>query len=98
MTQICENRVINIEYTLTIGCSPGIIRPHNILENILSNNIISNLSPGDFNITCKSFGDWTFAIYDDKTKEYLNNINNIIELLKKEHKNGNIRYADWNYA
>ena len=97
MNEFCENRLINNKHTITIGCSPGSIRPDNILENVLSNSIISNLLQSDFNIICKSFGDWTFAIYDDKKTEYVNNINNIIELLKKEYKNGTIRYADWEY-
>ena len=85
-------RIINNDYYLVIDCGPFLKRPNEILENILIN---TKLNINDFKITSKSFGEWTFKLYIDKTNEYLEELPNIIEKLKNNFKNGNIRFAEY---
>ena len=85
-------RNISNDYYLIIDCAPFSKRPNDVLENILIN---TKININDFKITSKSFGEWIFKLYKDKDKEYLEELPNIIEKLKDNYNNGNIRFAEY---
>ena len=82
------------ECYIVIGIRPGTIRPDDILKNILNKYV--NLSKDDFEITLKSFGNWTFNVHKDKEEIFKIYLNKIIEELKNLYNKNIIRYAEWN--
>ena len=84
---------ISEDFFIVIGCAPGIIRPNNILENILAK--YNDLLITDFEITSKNFGDWTFHIKEDKEEIFNKYLSEIIEKLQELYNKNTIRYAEW---
>ena len=85
-------RNINNDYYLVIDCEPLRKRPDEILKNMLIN---TKISIDDFKITNKNFGEWTFKLYMDKNKEYIEELPNLIIKLKDSYEKRNIRYAEY---
>jgi len=77
---------------IILDCSPGVMRPDNVLENILAS---TQLELADFKIVSKCFGEWTFELSEDKEEIYENCKDLIIIKIKDAYKNGLIRYAEW---
>jgi dimeric dUTPase (all-alpha-NTP-PPase superfamily) len=77
---------------ILLDCPPGIIRPNNVLENIL---VSTTLEVSDFEITSKCFGAWTFELSEEKRKIYEDYENLIITKIKDAYNDGLIRYAEW---
>ncbi len=77
---------------IILDCPPGINRPDNILEMLLT---ATELKTSDFNIISKVFGSWTFELAEDKKEIYEKYEDAIIIKIKKVYANGLIRYAEW---
>lgn len=77
---------------IILDCYPGVIRPNNVLENILES---TQLSISDFNVVSKFFGAWTFELAEDKQEIFKNYENLIISKITDVYNKGLIRYAEW---
>ena len=80
-------------YTIELDCPPGKPRPDDLLPGILKD---TPLTPEDFEITSKVFGNWTFVLKDDKNSDvYVFNQPTYKERIEKLYKEGKLRYASW---
>ena len=86
-----SERKISKKAGIEIGCRPGPTRPDSILKSVVEQ--IEELSEDDFIIHSKSFGDWDFAIYEDKEDILEKNFNKIYEILSDFYGRGIIRFA-----
>lgn len=79
-------------YYIKIDCPPGMTRPNNILQNIITKLKLDIPVPTDY---INIFGEWTFNFSDKKEMDILKqNEDNIITEIKSYYPNY-IRYAEW---
>ena len=79
-------------HELVIDCPPGSMRPDGILSLVLQD---TELTPKDFTITRKFFGEWTFVLNESRNDIYEKYKHDIGTKLKKMNAEGYVRYAEW---
>jgi hypothetical protein len=78
--------------TIELDCSPGGPRPDDLLPKALEG---TELTPNDFEIVSKFFGNWTFELNALKEDIYATHRNTIMTNIKILYDRGFIRYGSW---
>jgi len=90
---------ISETHYIIIDCKPGSIRPNNVLEMVLHddlNNETNNaLTVDDFLLESKAFGEFKYKISKEKEQLFEDNLPKIVDALKGLYNCGIIRYAEW---
>jgi len=90
---------ISETHYIIIDCKPGLIRPNNVLEMVLHddlNNETNNaLTVDDFLLESKAFGEFKYNISKEKEQIFEDNLPKIVDALKGLYNCGIIRYAEW---
>jgi hypothetical protein len=90
---------ISETHYIIIDCKPGSIRPNNVLEMVLhddiKNDIKNVLTVDDFLLESKTFGEFKYNISKEKEQVFEDNLPKIVDALKGLYNCGIIRYAEW---
>ena len=94
---------ISETHYIIIDCKPGSIRPNNVLEMVLHDDIKNDLKNetknvltiDDFLLKAKTFGEFKYNISKEKEQVFEDNLPKIVDALKGLYNCGIIRYAEW---
>ena len=79
-------------HTIELDCPPGNPRPDDLLPEALMG---TDLTPNDFVVESKFFGNWTFVLKAELDDKYLWRRDRIKENITALYDAGLIRYASW---
>jgi hypothetical protein len=91
---------ISDTHYIIIDCKPGSIRPNNVLEMVLHDDLKNEtkdtvLTIDDFLLESKTFGEFKYNILKEKEQLFEENLPKIVDALKGLYNCGIIRYTEW---
>ena len=87
---------ISETHYIIIDCKPGSIRPNNVLEMVLHDDLKDDvLTIDDFLLESKTFGEFKYKISKEKEQIFEDNLPKIVDALKGLYNCGIIRYTEW---